>query len=76
MTHKQQVTVWGSLNRGILTAIAKELGFKRVYVREVALKQKPSKDNRVERTLARYGCPGFEEFLTEESDQQSAGTAA
>ena len=64
MSHAQQVGMWLSLNQGVsgYKVIAEELNFTPAYIREVALKMKPSKNNDVEKALAKHGCPGFEEF--------------
>jgi hypothetical protein len=53
--------LWLSRNRGALKDISKFIGLHKTTVRRVFYGEITSRDNRVEKELARRGAPGFTE---------------
>jgi hypothetical protein len=56
---------WAYSNRGIQTKIARELKVSSSAVNAVLLYSQPSKNCRIEKALAKAGCPGMTERLYE-----------
>ena len=60
---KDQRILWLRRNRGVLARLARKLDYSNEMIRSCFYGDATSKDNRIERELAKLGAPGFESFL-------------
>lgn len=61
LTLEEEQALWRAKNRNAVREIANMFGLSYVFVRRVLIGELTSGERRVERELARRGCPGFSE---------------
>lgn len=68
LTLDDQQKLWRAKNRGAVRKIAGDCEVSRSFVDKVFRGEMKSGERRVERELARRGCPGFEQHIPQAPD--------